>query len=60
MKWFELKRKAFPFKKASPERHLICGIAGANMIAVSASVSTMRLVPIASSFAMFAAGRAFE
>ena len=48
------------FKKAFPERHFDCGIAEANMICVAAGLSTTGLVPFASSFAMFAAGRAFE
>lgn len=48
------------FKKAYPQRHINCGIAEANMICVAAGMSTMGLVPFASSFAMFAAGRAFE
>ena len=52
--------KTGTFKKAFPERHFDCGIAESNMIAVAAGVSTMGLVPFASSFAMFAAGRAFE
>ena len=48
------------FRKAVPDRHFDCGIAEENMIAVAAGLSTMGLVPFASSFAMFAAGRAFE
>ncbi len=48
------------FKKTYPDRHINCGIAEANMICVAAGLSTMGLVPFASSFAMFAAGRAFE
>lgn len=48
------------FKKEYPERHINCGIAEANMMCVAAGLSTMGLVPFASSFAMFAAGRAFE
>ncbi len=48
------------FKKEFPERHFDCGIAEANMMCVAAGMSTMGLVPFASSFAMFAAGRAFE
>ena len=48
------------FKKAFPERHFDCGIAEANMICMAAGLSTTGLVPFASSFAMFAAGRAFE
>ena len=48
------------FKKAYPDRHFNCGIAECNMIGVAAGLSTMGLVPFASSFAMFAAGRAFE
>ena len=48
------------FKKAYPDRHFNCGIAECNMVGVAAGLSTMGLVPFASSFAMFAAGRAFE
>ncbi len=48
------------FKKAFPDRHFDCGIAEANMICMAAGMSTAGLVPFASSFAMFAAGRAFE
>lgn len=52
--------KTGTFKKAFPERHFNCVIAECNMIGVAAGLSTMGLVPFASSFAMFAAGRAFE
>jgi len=52
--------KTSVFKKAFPDRHFDCGIAEANMICAAAGASTMGLVPFASSFAMFAAGRAFE
>ena len=48
------------FKKAFPDRHFDCGIAEADMICAAAGLSTTGLVPFASSFAMFAAGRAFE
>ena len=48
------------FKKAFPDRHFDCGIAEADMICVAAGMSTTGLVPFASSFAMFAAGRAYE
>ena len=48
------------FKKAFPERHIDCGIAECDMVGVAAGLSTMGFVPFASSFAMFAAGRAFE
>ena len=48
------------FKKAYPHRHFNCGIAEANMICMAAGLATTGLVPFASSFAMFAAGRAFE
>ncbi len=48
------------FKKAFPERHINCGIAESNMIGVAAGISTTGKVPFASSFAMFAAGRAYE
>ena len=48
------------FKKAFPERHIDCGIAESNMIGVAAGIAATGKVPFASSFAMFAAGRAFE
>ncbi len=48
------------FKKAFPERHIDCGIAECNMMSIAAGLSTTGLIPFASSFAMFAAGRAFE
>ncbi|HAX52838.1 transketolase family protein [Muricomes intestini] len=48
------------FKKAFPERHIDCGIAEANMMGVAAGIAATGKVPFASSFAMFAAGRAFE
>ena len=52
--------KTGTFLKAFPERHFDCGIAEANMVCVAAGMSTAGLVPFASTFAMFAAGRAFE
>ena len=52
--------KTGTFKKAFPDRHFDCGIAEANMICMATGMSTTGLVPFASSFAMFAAGRAFE
>lgn len=48
------------FRKAYPERFFNCGIAECNMMAVAAGMATTGLVPFASTFAMFAAGRAFE
>lgn len=48
------------FMKAFPERHIDCGIAEGNMMSVAAGIATTGKVPFASSFAMFAAGRAFE
>lgn len=48
------------FKKAYPDRHIDCGIAEANMAGIAAGMSTCGYVPFMSSFAMFAAGRAFE
>ena len=48
------------FQKAFPDRFFDCGIAEADMICAAAGLSTTGLVPFASSFAMFAAGRAFE
>ena len=48
------------FKKVFPERHFDCGIAECNMMGIAAGLSTTGKIPFASSFAMFAAGRAFE
>ena len=48
------------FKKAFPERHINCGIAEGNMMSVAAGIASTGKVAFASSFAMFAAGRAFE
>ena len=48
------------FRKAYPDRHFDCGIAEGNMMGVAAGLATMGYVPFVSSFAMFAAGRAFE
>ncbi len=52
--------KTGTFQRAYPDRFFDCGIAEANMMGVAAGLSTMGLVPFASTFAMFAAGRAFE
>ena len=52
--------KTAKFKAVFPERHIDCGIAEGNMIGVAAGLATCGKVPFASSFAMFAAGRAFE
>ena len=48
------------FKKVFPERHIDCGIAECNMMGIAAGLATCGKVPFASSFAMFAAGRAYE
>ena len=48
------------FKKEFPERHIDCGIAECNMMGIAAGLAATGKVPFASSFAMFAAGRAFE
>ena len=48
------------FKKVFPERHIDCGIAECDMIGIAAGIATTGMVPFASTFAMFAAGRAFE
>ena len=48
------------FKKAFPDRHIDCGIAEGNMVGVAAGLATTGKIPFVSSFAMFAAGRAFE
>ena len=52
--------KTATFQKAFPNRHFDFGIAEANMVCAAAGMSTTGLVPFASTFAMFAAGRAFE
>lgn len=48
------------FKKAYPDRHIDCGIAECNMMGIAAGLATVGKIPFVSSFAMFAAGRAFE
>lgn len=48
------------FQKEFPERHIDCGIAEANMMSVAAGLAATGKIPFASSFAMFAAGRAYE
>ncbi len=48
------------FQKAYPDRHIDCGIAEANMMGIAAGLSLVGKIPFVSSFAMFAAGRAFE
>ncbi len=48
------------FQKAFPERHIDCGIAEGNMMGIAAGLAATGKVPFASTFAMFAAGRAFE
>ena len=52
--------KTLTFKKKFPDRHFDCGIAEGNMMAVAAGIASTGKIPFASSFAMFAAGRAFE
>ena len=47
-------------RKAYPDRHIDCGIAESNMMGVAAGLSLVGKIPFVSSFAMFAAGRAFE
>lgn len=48
------------FKKAYPERHVNVGIAEGNLMSIAAGLATAGMIPFASTFAMFAAGRAFE
>lgn len=48
------------FKKVYPDRHIDCGIAECNMMGIAAGLAATGKIPFASSFAMFAAGRAFE
>ncbi|HBJ1648645.1 transketolase family protein [Clostridium botulinum] len=52
--------KTADFKAAAPERFINMGIAEANMMGVASGLSTCGKVPFVSTFAMFAAGRAFE
>ena len=52
--------KTAMFRKAYPDRHFNCGIAEGNMMSIAAGLAAAGMVPFASSFAMFAAGRAFE
>lgn len=52
--------KTVTFKKKFPERHINCGIAECNMMSVAAGLATTGKIVFASTFAMFAAGRAFE
>jgi transketolase len=52
--------KTVTFKKKFPDRHINCGIAEGNMMSVAAGLATTGKIVFASSFAMFAAGRAFE
>lgn len=52
--------KTIMFKKEFPDRHIDCGIAECNMMGIAAGIATTGRKVFASSFAMFAAGRAFE
>lgn len=52
--------KTGTFKKAFPDRFFDCGIAESNLMGVAAGIASTGMVPFASTFAMFAAGRAFE
>lgn len=52
--------KTGTFKKAFPERFFDCGIAECNMSGIAAGLATTGMIPFMSSFAMFAAGRAYE
>ena len=48
------------FQKSYPDRHFDCGIAEANMVGVSAGLACEGFIPVVSTFAMFATGRAYE
>ena len=52
--------KTGTFKKAFPERHIDCGIQECDMVGIAAGMAATGKVPFCSSFAMFAAGRAYE
>ena len=52
--------KTNSFQKVYPDRHIDCGIAECNMMGIAAGLSTVGYIPFASTFAMFASGRAYE
>lgn len=52
--------KTCVFQKQFPERHIDCGIAESNMVSIAAGLASTGMIPFVSSFAMFAAGRAYE
>lgn len=52
--------KTCMFQEKSPERHFDCGIAEGNMASIAAGLAAAGMIPFFSSFAMFAAGRAYE
>ena len=52
--------KTGTFKKAFPDRHIDCGIQECDMVGIAAGLASTGKVPFCSSFAMFAAGRAYE
>lgn len=52
--------KTSMFQKAFPDRHIDCGIAESNMVGIAAGMAATGKIPFVSSFAMFAAGRAYE
>lgn len=60
MRILQALQKLVCLKKPFQERHIDCGIAEANMTGIAAGLATCGKVPFVSSFAMFAAGRAFE
>ena len=52
--------KTNSFQKVFPDRHIDCGIAECNMMGIAAGLATVGKIPFASTFAMFASGRAYE
>ena len=52
--------KTDAFQKVYPDRHIDCGIAECNMMGIAAGLATVGKIPFASTFAMFASGRAYE
>ena len=52
--------KTNSFQKVFPDRHIDCGIADCNMMGIAAGLATVGKIPFASTFAMFASGRAYE
>ncbi len=60
MRTWQMLPKTNSFQKVFPDRHIDCGIAECNMMGIAAGLATVGKIPFASTFAMFASGRAYE